>query len=245
MAVLKEQDLLFKGEDSAGNPVLLMPITRIENVEGGIKTINGVEADKNKNVDIDVGVTSVNGQTGAVTYTVPNEFDTKAANPISSTSDDTTTKWASLGGGTYYFSTNVLNNQPQLYGFVINYVCGRDVFQIWKGQARGNMYYRSGNASGWGEEWTFITPTAQVIETWESGSSWYRKWSDGWIEQGGYKSTNTITFNIAFLNTNYYFGLMMYKTGSSNDGWFWYNTKATSSINVVAGDVGFWYACGY
>jgi hypothetical protein len=27
---------------------------------------------------------------------------------------------------------------------------------------------------------------AYITETWVSGTSWYRKWSDGWIEQGGY-----------------------------------------------------------
>ena len=28
------------------------------------------------------------------------------------------------------------------------------------------------------------TPNAYVTQTWRSGTSWYRKWSDGFIEQG-------------------------------------------------------------
>ena len=30
-----------------------------------------------------------------------------------------------------------------------------------------------------------------VVETWKSGDSWYRKWSDGYIEQGGKIQTAT------------------------------------------------------
>lgn len=28
-------------------------------------------------------------------------------------------------------------------------------------------------------------PKAYVTETWRSGAQWYRRWSDGWLEQGG------------------------------------------------------------
>lgn len=28
-------------------------------------------------------------------------------------------------------------------------------------------------------------PKAYVTKTWRSGAQWYRKWSDGWLEQGG------------------------------------------------------------
>lgn len=29
-------------------------------------------------------------------------------------------------------------------------------------------------------------PGERVVSKWSSGKSWYRKWSDGWIEQGGF-----------------------------------------------------------
>ncbi len=32
-----------------------------------------------------------------------------------------------------------------------------------------------------------------VVETYHNGRSWYRIWSDGWIEQGGWLDTNTNT----------------------------------------------------
>lgn len=28
-------------------------------------------------------------------------------------------------------------------------------------------------------------PKAYVTETWRSGEQWHRRWSDGWLEQGG------------------------------------------------------------
>jgi len=42
---------------------------------------------------------------------------------------------------------------------------------------------------------------ARVIEVWRSGASWYRKWSDGWIEQGGsgvYAGNVTINYPTPF-----------------------------------------------
>lgn len=50
-----------------------------------------------------------------------------------------------------------------------------------------------------------VTPQAYITETWRDGSNWYRKWSDGFIEQGGthYDYSHDITFNTPFSNTNY------------------------------------------
>lgn len=60
------------------------------------------------------------------------------------------------------------------------------------------------------KKWTgkFDLAAAVLTETWESsdGASWYRKWSDGWIEQGGtltVATAQTVTFAVAFSNTNY------------------------------------------
>lgn len=64
---LKEQDIVFTTKDATGNTVLQMPITRLDNVEGALKTVNNLKPDANGNVNIGVGVTSINGATGAVT----------------------------------------------------------------------------------------------------------------------------------------------------------------------------------
>ncbi|MBR2504915.1 MAG: tail fiber domain-containing protein, partial [Elusimicrobiaceae bacterium] len=42
---------------------------------------------------------------------------------------------------------------------VINFENGSNVFQIWKTQVGGAMYVRSGNANGWGQQWTELLTT--------------------------------------------------------------------------------------
>ena len=48
-----------------------------------------------------------------------------------------------------------------------------------------------------------------IVETYSNGTSWYRKYSDGWIEQGGIQLKNAttiiITFPVVFKDTNYSF----------------------------------------
>ena len=103
-------------------------------------------------------------------------------------------------------------------------------------------------------------PESYVIETYRNGDSWYRKWSDGWIEQGGfhpgtgqwtnYHAGETLTFVTPFTQVNnaVYFSLTdggdicnpydVTKTGCSlwlGDRW----ERATLT------DQYFWYACGY
>lgn len=95
-----------------------------------------------------------------------------------------------------------------------------------------------------------------VVETYKNGNSWYRVWSDGWIEQGGQTTSSTgvgtLNFIRPFLTTNYLF-LTHTKTG--NGDYTVRNTvevlggRATTGISV-AGTPSFtnsytWYACGY
>lgn len=63
---LKEQDVVLYTTDTNGNKIIQMPITRVENVEGAIKTINGVVADDNGNAYLERIVTSVQGSVGDV-----------------------------------------------------------------------------------------------------------------------------------------------------------------------------------
>jgi hypothetical protein len=53
-------------------------------------------------------------------------------------------------------------------------------------------------------------PIIRLVASWKSGTSWYRKYSDGFIEQGGrftYSQTNSghvkLSFHTSFSNTNY------------------------------------------
>ena len=84
-----------------------------------------------------------------------------------------------------------------------------------------------------------------------SANSWYRKYSDGWIEQGG-KTTGssgvTLTFPLAFSNTNYSF---VCNTQGNSTGYGYKRsarissrTATTVTLGSDAGDPAVWYACG-
>lgn len=118
---------------------------------------------------------------GIVNYMKTNGFTFLGTNPISSTSDDTTENWAALGTGyAWYDTTGLLIGQPHQWGFVINYNKLGDIFQIWNSQSEGPMYYRCGNASGWGKSWTKILDATDIIisNTQPSGQAvggfWYQ-----------------------------------------------------------------------
>lgn len=84
-------------------------------------------------------------------------------NPISSTTDDTTTNWANLGSGfAWYNVADKLNGQPSQYGHLISYSQGADIFQIWNTQAGGPTYFRSGNSAGWNGGWRKVYDTSNI-----------------------------------------------------------------------------------
>lgn len=101
------------------------------------------------------------------------------------------------------------------------------------------------------------TLKSYVTETWQSGTSWYRKYSDGWIEQGGLCqfSTNitTISLNTSFSNTNYSVVASKYRSQDNTPTSHPINLsgKTSSSFRVgTGGDYGntysiSWFACGY
>lgn len=100
---------------------------------------------------------------------------------------------------------------------------------------------------------------AYIVETYVSDVSWYRVWSDGWIEQGGTHSKTmknngsyTITLLKNFSNTNF--------TANVTCGG-WYDSEYACQIGVTAKTTGtityriagwsatqkntYWRACGY
>ena len=104
---------------------------------------------------------------------------------------------------------------------------------------------------------TWNNKNVVCVTSWSSGTSWYRKYSDGWIEQGGstYLSSNpcNLTFHLTFSNTNYTFvGFYRDIDDNSSITNCAYRTKYTSYIRLVQGyngtsypDTIMWYACGY
>lgn len=67
--------------------------------------------------------------------------------------------------------------------------------------------------------------TAYVIDTYSSGTDWYRVWSDGWCEQGGYyngaigtDASTTITLLKNYKDTNYSVYQQTYASTSMAEG---------------------------
>ena len=92
------------------------------------------------------------------------------------------------------------------------------------------------------------TPKAYITATGKSGNYWYRKYSDGWIEQGGVSSSTTITFPTAFSTTTYVIVANdNFDAGSGDVTWSWYNvhTKTTTSAKKDSVNTTSWYAAGY
>jgi hypothetical protein len=99
------------------------------------------------------------------------------------------------------------------------------------------------------------SPVLTLVASWRSGTEWYRKYSDGWIEQGGIGAkisdgNTNVTFPTHFSNTNY-----TITTGALSS-----TIKAHSSIknkSTTGCTIGswvkddyesfanMWYACGY
>ena len=96
-----------------------------------------------------------------------------------------------------------------------------------------------------------LTGGLTVVAESYSANSWYRKYSDGWIEQGG-KTTGssgvTLTFPLAFSNTNYSFvcNTQGHSTGYGykRSAWIESRTATTVTLGSDAGDPAVWYACG-
>ena len=94
-----------------------------------------------------------------------------------------------------------------------------------------------------------------VIETYNDGTNWYRKWSDGWLEQGGIrlKTTNypveDFTLIVPFKNVNYYV-LCSYCSDTlldSNIGHvsaYQLSNTVIRLIRALLNSAVLWYACG-
>lgn len=98
-----------------------------------------------------------------------------------------------------------------------------------------------------------------IVESNRSSNSWYRKWSDGFIEQGGYQyvgsnnvMTTNITYPIAFTNADSYAVVTTLRTSSQDVA----SRILTSAHGKTATGVSFstntaaqayveWYAAGH
>ena len=112
----------------------------------------------------------------------------------------------------------------------------------------------TGIASAVGGGGSSVTPASYVVDAGTTTNTWYRLWSDGRLEQGGTGiATGTLTFPIAYANTNYRFVCAPIRVdpsdGTNDINW---NTKTTTKIGVEIrydgtcqiGKQYDWYACG-
>lgn len=99
-------------------------------------------------------------------------------------------------------------------------------------------------------------PKAYIVETYRNGTEWYRVWSDGWLEQGGYKdgdTKGTITFLKPYISAEYTITAVAIGTNTSGStpgaqpqskkinttGFGYY-----AGINSYLWDGLYWYTCG-
>lgn len=100
------------------------------------------------------------------------------------------------------------------------------------------------------------SPKAYLSATYSSGTSWYRKWSDGWIEQGGVSAvisdgSTSITFPTKFSNTNYTV-LSIARHPTSNSSITTVRDLTTTTVTLTfdvedgsGSSAVQWYACGF
>lgn len=103
-------------------------------------------------------------------------------------------------------------------------------------------------------------PNAYIVKTWKSVASWYRVYSDGFIEQGG-KTTYPVNLGVhslhnAFSSSSTYTIVGSYaRTHGNADGFnnvtglviqpYTASTFRSASWSGSDSIEGYWYACGY
>ena len=157
----------------------------------------------------------------------------------------------------------------------INYICGTgsdNLFQKYVGTMVGKAtvsdgkitsfkpyntfhaidYNEAGNKAN--RDFSNVTKP-YVTQTYINGTSWYRVWSDGWIEQGGRAvSFNTVTLPKTFKNTNYTLQMQIISgeycmgvtVSSINTNSFYFGTATHGGVHEDKPNVTcMWYACGF
>lgn len=99
-------------------------------------------------------------------------------------------------------------------------------------------------------------PVLTLVASWnDDAGNWYRKYSDGWIEQGGLamnpKTNNVITLHLPFTNVNYTVTIADHAYNANHGGghdtspFICAKTLTTFNIGTPANYETDWHACGY
>lgn len=96
-----------------------------------------------------------------------------------------------------------------------------------------------------------VNPVLTLVASWRDEHNWYRKYSDGWIEQGGKidGGKNFGYFPVVLhtpFTTNKYTALVAAHGGNWDYGYYLYDHSTTGfEIAGRQGGYYYWYACGY
>lgn len=115
------------------------------------------------------------GGTGATTRAgAINNLFKIGTSPITSTTNDTVTKWMELGNGvTFYGTSEQLIDQPAQYGTLLNLSAANqaEISQLWFSAPNGAVYHRGANSSGWSGTWTKFYDTSNKPTPAEIGAA--------------------------------------------------------------------------
>ena len=127
---------------------------------------------------------------------------------------------------------------------------GQGLYLISKGAAPAELSVYAGSGLGFDSYGRLSCLVSHGVD----GKNWYRKYQDGWIEQGGYANRGTITLVTPFSNTNYTcIAVCTDQTGAmgtDSDTGAYVKNKTTTSFYAT---IGFqyngtsyisWFACG-
>jgi hypothetical protein len=250
---IKEQDKVFYEELANGDKVINLPITRANNVEGLGRSANTayvvgdvVYVDNNKKVALKCT------QAGTTSSSELNVSTASIGNVIT----DGTIKWQVCNRTSDVTSVNGKTGDV-VVDVPVQSVNGKT------GDVTIAETPYSGSATSIGG--ASATKPAVVVESQYNSTSWYRKYSDGWIEQGGIISpmqtgnnnnqTNysTVTLPKAFADTKYIVSIMVNSLTETNamDTTVTLNEKNTTNFRTRNFDAGnalqvsaSWFACG-
>ena len=220
-----------------------------------ITTVNGITVADNGNVDLNQKFFNDLTQIG-VSYETATWQTIFAALPVNSTitfyagNDFPAGSLVIPHAGTFLFEATK--------GKATNYPMYINAYRVTSDTSAPMLYKafysNSVQFSGWHtllDTTVDFSNTDFVVETYRSGTSWYRKYKSGWLEQGGRDSmptgTKIITFPEPFADTDY--TILGGSTGNTNTlNLEIPSTKKTTSVemdysNSATGDF-YWYACG-
>lgn len=103
------------------------------------------------------------------------------------------------------------------------------------------------NAGRMGEKIVDLLAKPHIVETYQNGASWYRVYSDGWCEQGGYASMDvtSITFLKPFVDTNYTLTGSIDQNVNSTPYWSDFGFNRTATGFSLRMGLFSWQASGY